>query len=282
MLLIHKKETPHNMEEELEILQGIYFDDIIQIELEGSKPFVEILLHPSSDEEIENNKLIKVVMKAYFPTNYPEEVPIFEFSAAKGMTDDFLKNIQTGVKDLAENIKGEPMIFEIIQFIKEKLSDLGSLPENYVCSICLSGFEQQTDIYYLQCYHYFHEACLYEHFKHMEKDIEIERNEALKYRLEWKERKPTCPECRTDLTQSELDLFRQMKNPKIKPDNTHCIVISDTMRQTQARMRAIYERQKNAGGIISENDQEIITLTQETESTETPDKLEMDLLNLTS
>ena len=43
--------------------------NLFLINIFSPRPFVEILLHPSSDEAIENNKLIKLNMKAFFPAN---------------------------------------------------------------------------------------------------------------------------------------------------------------------------------------------------------------------
>lgn len=252
------------MEEELEILESIYYDDILKIDITSPNPYVEIFLHPSSDDDMENNKLIKLIMKAWFPPDYPNSPPSFEFSAAKGMTDDDFRSIQQEVVTLARSIKGEPMLFEIIQFVKDKLSDFGNLPETFVCAICLCCFEQSAEAYNLQCYHYFHINCLHKHLSYMEEDITKERLEAERNRLQPIERKPNCPECRTELTQAELDFFKTLDVEKFETEfDSTSIVISNKVRSMQKRMKKIFERQKDAGGIIDTDKQEIITLTRE-------------------
>lgn len=260
------------MEEELEILESIYFDDILSIDIKCPNPYFEILLHPSSVDENENNRLIKLHMKTYFPPDYPQRIPSFEFAEAKGITDENIINIRRGVQELAQSIVGEPMIFEIIQFCKDKLSDLGQLPQSYNCSICLNGFQNTNDTAYnLECYHYFHIACLLSHLEYMKIDIETERIEAQINRLIRKTRKVNCPDCRQELTNNELKNLENISK-NIKKDSKKELplvnqngefIISEYSRRKQKEMQTIFEKQKNAGGIIMENDQEIIALNRE-------------------
>jgi hypothetical protein len=87
-----------------------------------------------------------------------------------------------------------------------------------------------------------------------------------------------------------MAFFRKLKAPQRQEmadsGSGPAFVISDKTRQMQMRMKEIFERQKNAGGIISENDQEVINLTVGEEAAGTgvlaADKLDMELLNLTS
>lgn len=267
------------MEEEVEILKSIYYDDIIKVELNCPSPHFEILLYPSNTDDEENNKLIKLNLTAYFPPDYPNEAACFEFKYVKGMTDDNFNCIQKEVNELAKNIRGEPMLFEIIQFIKDKLSDIGSLPETYKCSICLDNFDGTANTYNLKCYHYFHIGCLAKHLEYMRQDIENERAEAELNKLKWNERIPNCPDCRADLANDELKHFLDLKsesNPSgEKAANSAEIVISDKVRQLQKQMQIIYEKQKNAGGIIEENKQEIIIL-RSSQQGEAPEPLNLD------
>lgn len=252
------------MEEELEILESIYYDDIIKKDLTGDKPFFEIFLYPTStDNQEENNKLIKLNLITYFPQNYPEDIPSFEFNDAKGITDEDLKSIKKEVETLANNIQGEPMLFEIIQFIKDKLSEFGNLPTTYKCSICLNSFEESINTYNLHCYHYFHIECLKKHLSYMEEEIEKEKKEAELNRLTWEKRVPTCPDCRSNLINSEIEYFQNIKLKKDKDDLYYKknVFISDSVRKMQEKMKIIFEKQKNAGGIIDETKQEIIMIT---------------------
>lgn len=99
----------------------------------------------------------------------------------------------------------------------------------------------------------------------MEEEIVKEKLEAESNRLNWEKRTPNCPDCRSDLTTSELEYFQNIKLKNIKESDSDYykknIVISDSIRQMQKKMRIIFEKQKDAGGIIDEAKQEIIMIT---------------------
>ncbi len=77
-------------------------------------------------------------------------------AAAKGILQEDFLLITKEVEQLANRLVGQPMLFEIIQFIQEKLSSFNNLPKSFICSICIDSFEKPTDAFNLQCYHYFH------------------------------------------------------------------------------------------------------------------------------
>jgi len=103
----------------------------------------------------------------------------------------------------------------------------------------------------------------------MEDLIEVERNEALKNRIKWKERRVGCPVCRENLLGQELDDLHALKHDKKILLNMNddqltspgILCISKKMRELQIEMKALFEKQKKAGGIIDLNENEIIVLT---------------------
>lgn len=112
--------------------------------------------------------------------------------------------------------------------------------------------------------------------KFAEPEIEAERLEAERNKLKWKERQLVCPVCRVPMTSDIIEELRAFKGPmgllNVRNDvrnqkeenenspNTDIVFISDKMRAMQIKMRKLYEKQKQAGGIIENNETEIIVL----------------------
>lgn len=144
----------------------------------------------------------------------------------------------------------------------------GNVPKLCKCSICLFEFAKTDQTIHLpSCYHYYHKYCLATHIRYIELDIEAEKLEAKKNKIKWKERSVCCPVCREPINSSiisELNSFnsKNTSNKEGYGDNLKReeIVISDKMRHMQIEMRRLFEKQKLAGGIIENKEQEIIVL----------------------
>lgn len=153
------------------------------------------------------------------------------------------------------------MLFEIIQYARDYLSNLGTIPKSYKCSICLDELTKSDGVFTLDCYHYFHSACLKQHLSYMEREIESERAEAVRNKLKWSERQVNCPVCREPMKSSQVaDL--KLVNDSSTSHSFHPvqIIISDRTRRLQREMRQLFERQKLCGGIIDTSNDEIIIL----------------------
>lgn len=109
--------------------------------------------------------------------------------------------------------------------------------------------------------------------KFAEPEIEAERLEAERNKLKWKERQLVCPVCRVPMTSEIIEELRAFKGPigllmsngrnqkeEEENSNSDMILISDKMRAMQIKMRKLYEKQKQAGGIIENKEPEIIVL----------------------
>ena len=104
----------------------------------------------------------------------------------------------------------------------------------------------------------------------MEDLIDGERSEAVKNRIKWKERHVGCPVCRENLLKQELDELHALKSDKklfLNHENAQngnapeVICLSSKMRELQIQMKTLFDKQKQAGGIIDLNENEIIILT---------------------
>jgi len=272
------------MDEEIEILQSIYLDDIVRVDLKSEKPNLEVLIYPLDDEE-DTKKNLRLNLTFYFTKDYPDEAPKFELKFVKGITDEDLETIRNEINEIAESNLGAPMLYTIIQHIKDKLSTF-RVPKSCNCSICLYDFLEKTDdCVNLECYHYFHSECLIRHMIFMKEDIDKERAEAEKNKLAWKQRSISCPVCRSAMRADELEYLNKLriKNNIALNSNTAGggfeIVITDNMRSIQQKMRTLFEKQKNLGGIIDiDKKEEIIILTRPVEAAEPTAENEYELI----
>jgi hypothetical protein len=153
--------------------------------------------------------------------------------------------------------------------MKDQLSSYGA-PKTSCCAICLNDFEENEKITNLECCHYFHTICLLKHVIYMEDLIGAERSEAVKNMIKWKERHVGCPVCRENLLKQELDELHALKSDKkllLNHDNaqienaSEVVCISSKMRELQIQMKTLFDKQKQAGGIIDLNENETIILT---------------------
>lgn len=63
------------------------------------------------------------------------------------------------------------------------------MPKSCVCAVCQFDFSDGTSsIHKLDCYHYFHSPCLMKFVAYTEEEIKIERLEAARNKIAWKER----------------------------------------------------------------------------------------------
>lgn len=143
------------------------------------------------------------------------------------------------------------------------MTTYGNVPKSCKCSICLDDFEETSKISHLNCYHYFHSACLATHFEYMTREIEKEKQEAKNNKIVWKVRRVGCPVCRepmTDEQEESMQKFKSQNTIRFEDISKENVCISKKMRQLQKQMNCLYEKQKKLGGIIDRTEPEVIIL----------------------
>lgn len=275
------------MEEEVEILKTIFEDGILNIYRTGEtdQPVLDVLiLSQNSEDDQDDQKLLRLNLIIEFPLEYPDKIPKFTFKNAKGIIEEDLEVIEKKCYELANKNIGTQMLYEIIEATREELTNLGNVPKSCNCAICLYDFDQnQTkSIIGLQCYHYFHMKCLQRHVDYMQADIDKERNEAERNKLRWKSRSVSCPICRKEMALNEItqlkDFASQQKAVKKQEESlsAEVVIISDRMRRMQHDMRVLYEKQLKIDGIILPKVDEVIVLARPTPANES-DQLDEEL-----
>ena len=106
-------------ENEVEALECIFVDEF---ELLFNDPFkYEITLHTDRDDE--DLDFIKVKLVIEYPLDYPLVVPKFQIKnlSLGKLTPNQMYDCENLFRDTAEEMKGEPMMFDITERIKEYL-----------------------------------------------------------------------------------------------------------------------------------------------------------------
>ncbi|XP_069049406.1 eIF-2-alpha kinase GCN2 isoform X1 [Lepisosteus oculatus] len=114
-------------ENELEALASIYGDDFEDIREKkpwkvNRPPEVYLYLRPkglSSRQEI----YVTVDLQVKCPPKYPDVPPELELKNAKGLSNENLQNLQTELSNLAADLCGEVMIFQLAEHVQSFLSE---------------------------------------------------------------------------------------------------------------------------------------------------------------
>jgi len=211
--------------EELEVLQAIYMDDILIEENEAIQGSVALTmtLHPSTADE-DDKKYVCLTLIFVIPKQYPDKIPQISIKNPRGLSDAHINSIQENLHALAASRINECMIFELIEYAKESLTD-NNCP-SCECSICLDNFKDERTFYRTDCYHYFHMFCIQSYFKTVDKKL--------------------CPVCRLEVS-SPIDLAAEYE-PPISNDDTY--QSTDSYKQWQKECQRLYSKQQKKGGII--------------------------------
>ncbi|XP_057295563.1 protein enabled homolog isoform X2 [Hydractinia symbiolongicarpus] len=147
----------------------------------------------------------------------------------RGLSDAHLASIEENLKGMASSRIGESMLYELIEYCKDSLTD-NNHPSS-VCSICLEIF-QDTDIFFrTNCYHYFHVICIKAYINMLnEKDL-------------------ICPVCRKAFEIDE-SLLRSVSDAKDGQSEEIKFSPTDEYLEWRKYCTKLFEKQKRKGGII--------------------------------
>lgn len=231
---------------EMELLSAIYMDDIMIKQFEGKNVsrLITMTLHPATGENTDE-QLVCLTVEFQLPSEYPSVVPFIKFNNPRGLSDEHILSLRKELSKLSEDSCGSPMLYTLIEFIKESLSQT-NIPYGQ-CVICLLDFTSEDQVTKTECYHYFHCKCLYRYIENYLQKIETDRKEALKNKVEFKDANGViCPVCRLSIKydMEYLKSFAEIENQEEK------YVITDDMRQLQIWMKSLFLKQLDKGGII--------------------------------
>ncbi|XP_012558713.2 E3 ubiquitin-protein ligase RNF25 isoform X1 [Hydra vulgaris] len=206
---------------ELEALKSIYMDDLI-VDFTSSTAKLKIIIHPYTAENL-SEKYVYLTLEFSISSEYPNQVPSISIPNSRGLSDECCESIRENLKDLSYKHRGEEMLFKLIEYAKDCLSDNNH--PSCVCSICLENFQQ--DFVRLDCYHFLHKFCF-------NKYLEINKEKI-------------CPVCRTPF---HLDFFSDVTHSKDEDAPLTEFSFCKEYMDWQKKSVELFRRQELNGGII--------------------------------
>lgn len=223
------------LEEEIELLEAIYIHELT-VEGPRERPTsVSVSLHPSTADE-EHKRFVCLTLVLVLPQKYPHDLPSICIKTPRGLSEAHVSSILSNLRELAGSCIGRPMLYELIEYAKDCLTD-NNVP-SCVCAICLCHFQDSDEFTKTDCYHYFHCGCLARYIKF---SLEQEKTDE-------DENKVECPMCRLPISYNLTDLQGVALTEVNKDEFVY--KPSEEIRKLQKKMASLFEKQKRKGGVI--------------------------------
>ncbi|CAH1178886.1 unnamed protein product [Phaedon cochleariae] len=235
-----------SVQEELEVLEAILMDDITISYDEKNRPeIVKTTIFPSTADEVDK-QYVCVTLEVNLPETYPDCEPSVQLKNPRGLDESTINNIQKAIKDKCMEFLGQPVIYELIELIRESLTE-SNLP-TCQCAVCLYGFSEGDIFTKTTCFHYFHSYCLANHLVITKRLFQEEQDKLPAWQKSVKEFQASCPVCRESIS-CDVEELKSALPPKDLESAQHFQVTSD-LKKLQEDMRQLFIYQKNKGGII--------------------------------
>ncbi|XP_052872452.1 E3 ubiquitin-protein ligase RNF25 [Anopheles cruzii] len=249
--------------DEVESLEAILMDDVqITRNSSGFPELIETTVFPTVGEEL-NSQYVCITLQVMPVPGYPEvRPPNIKLKNPRGLDDGIFGLIDAAVKDKLSESLGQPVVFDLIDIIREQLTE-SNLPSGQ-CVICLYGFLEGDQFTKTVCYHYLHSHCLACHINASRRNYEEEREKLPIWKR--KEAKPfqaQCPVCREPID-VEVEPLAGCR-PPVERENAPKFRLTDELKSLQAQMTRLFMHQKNRGGIIDLDAEEGNVIAIETE-----------------
>lgn len=182
------------------------------------------------------------------PSNgYPDVSPEFKLKNPRGLDDFSINAIEKSVKDKLVESVGLPVVFDLIDVIREHLTK-SNLPSGQ-CVVCLYGFQEGDKFTKTNCYHFLHSYCLARHLIASKKNYQEEQDKLPAWqRKQSKPYNPMCPVCR-ELIDNEVEPLISAEPPN-ELQNAPKFKLTTELINLQSKMADLFLHQKNRGGII--------------------------------
>ncbi|CAB4025316.1 E3 ubiquitin- ligase RNF25 isoform X1, partial [Paramuricea clavata] len=194
---------------------------------------VNLFLHPSTGDDDHDSKYVCLNLLLTISEKYPFLSPGISIKNPRGLSDAHVTSIQDNLVALAEEKIGSPMLYDLIEYAKECLSD-NNIP-SCPCVICLEHFGREEKFVKTECYHYFHAACLANYVDHF---LTENGNTMI-----------VCPMCRLEMAYNKDEYNTEDDNSFT--EEIFVYKPGKEQLRAQAERQRIFEHQKHKGGIIN-------------------------------
>ncbi|XP_052714791.1 uncharacterized protein LOC128188049 [Crassostrea angulata] len=233
------------IDEELEVLKSIYIEELNISLSERSQPeVISLRLHPSTGDE-EEKKYVCITLELELSQQYPHEIPTINIKNPRGIGEEEVNRLQESLVTLATELQGGPMLYDLIELAKEKLTE-GNIP-HCPCTICYEHFHEGEEFTKTHCYHYFHCHCLARYVRHVLASIQQENQSRPTHQQDdGGQTKVPCPVCREEM-ECNVDLYTGETTPQ---DQSLNFYPTAELRTWQREMSRLLRRQRERGGVI--------------------------------
>lgn len=216
---------------------------------------------PTVGEEIDS-QYVCITLQVMPTVDYPDVKPNYQLRNPRGLDDNGIETIRAAVEQKLSDSIGSPMVFDLIDVIREHLTS-SNLPSGQ-CVVCLYGFQDGDAFTKTVCYHHLHSYCLARHLDASKNnyDEEFEKLPAWQ-RQTAKPYQAYCPVCREPIDYDPEPL--RSASPPCELQNAPDFEVTSDLKGLQARMADLYMHQKKRGGIIDLNaeDSNVISIDSE-------------------
>ncbi|KAM3965096.1 E3 ubiquitin-protein ligase RNF25 [Aphomia sociella] len=236
--------------DEIEALEAILMDDVVIKRVNDVPHIIETVVHPSTGDDVDQ-QFVCVTLEVKLTSEYPDSSPEVALRNPRGLDDELLATINSQIRDKLVDCLGQPVVFELIELIRENLTE-SNLPSGQ-CVICLYGFAEGDVFIKTQCYHHFHSHCLASHLiagkKYYQEELEKLPN--------WQQMQAppyqqTCPVCRCPVT-CDVDTLKKAP-PPVDSITAPPFCLTAELKALQLKMAALLAQQVAKGGVVGVGD----------------------------
>ncbi|KAJ8977881.1 hypothetical protein NQ317_016151 [Molorchus minor] len=267
-----KMSLNERLQEELEALEAILMDDIsITHNDTGYPELVKTTIFPSTANEVEK-QYVCVTLEVRLPEGYPDCEPFIQLRNPRGLDDSTINNLYKSTKAKCTEFLGQPVIFELIELIRENLTE-SNLP-TCQCAVCLYGFLEGDSFTKTPCFHYFHSYCLAKHLTTTQRLFQEEQDKLPAWQRSTDGFQATCPVCREPIG-CDVEELKTALPPK-ELESAQTFEVTSDIRLLQESMKRLFTYQKRKGGIIDIEAEEnkLLLITESSEDTPPSDNSE--------
>lgn len=246
--------------DEVQALEAILLKDVV-VKRVGDVPkyIIETIIHPLTGDNIDQ-QYVCVTLEVGLSSGYPDTSPEVALKNPRGLDDMILDTINTHIQDKLKNNLGQPIVFELIGIVRDHLTK-SNLPRGQ-CVICLYDFVDGDLFIKTQCYHYFHNHCLANHFIAGKKYY----HEELEKLPTWQQMQvppyqQTCPVCRCTVS-CDVDTLKEAPPPKSSLSAPPFRLTAE-LKELQMKMAELLAVQVAKGGVVGmgDNGPPLLTIT---------------------
>ncbi|CAG9540838.1 unnamed protein product [Cercopithifilaria johnstoni] len=240
------------VEEEVEVLQSIYGDELVVERnfAENEPPIILSMKIRSALSQSQCATTIHAVIE--LPKQYPKISPKVYLRQQRGFDESNAIILQESIQEYIEANIDMPILYDIFQMVQKFVETERNFPCT-VCPVCLDGFNAETSAFCTSnCDHYIHQNCFICYVNYTKGEITRELSEWPEDMKSKVDQVLKCPICRTPLSEQDLSTVGResitLDEAIVDKGNFEFNWVK--WRSKLKELQPVFERQKAKGGLI--------------------------------